>query len=261
MKQNNISRASSVIVFDLDETLGYFSEFSMIWNYLLMKKAKTQVQLNLQLCFNDIFDQFPELLRPLIIDILKSLNRKKKAFNFEIMLYTNNNGKNKWVQYITAYLEYKINQQHHIDSSLFFKVVYSFKINGKSVNLKQTTRNKTLNDFLISTSLPKTTQICFIDDTYYSSMNTQNVFYINVDPYIHNMPPIQVINRLKQSNMFTKHFIHINLKEMYLFLANSLVLENRDYKLVDDKKELNIVISKTLWKYLNQFLMERCKKV
>ena len=60
-----------IVVFDLDETLGYFTEFGIFWdslsNYL---KIKEKPKLN-QDDFNETLDLYPEFLRPNKINILK----------------------------------------------------------------------------------------------------------------------------------------------------------------------------------------------
>ena len=58
-----------VVVFDLDETLGYFSQFGQLWNELIPNK---------DIDFNELFDLYPEFLRPNIWEILQFLNEKKK---------------------------------------------------------------------------------------------------------------------------------------------------------------------------------------
>lgn len=258
----NIHDYPVVIVFDLDETLGYFSEFSLLWNYLLVKQQKKISEIHLQFCFNDIFDKFPELLRPLIIDILKSLMRKKLHYRFEIMLYTNNNGSKKWIHHIVKYLEYKINQEFKLESSIFFKIIYAFKVNGKRVELKRTTCDKTFDDFLSSTSLPKSTQICFIDDTYYPNMDVKNVFYINVEPYTYHFNTVNILQRIKESFYYRKHYLNIDENKLVSFLSSHLYLDKNNLHMSKEnvKRSIDIIDSKAIWKFLNEFLMEFCYK-
>ena len=251
-----------VIVFDLDETLGYFSEFSLLWNYLLSNQIKPISGIHLQFCFNDFFDKFPELLRPLIVDILKSLLRKKHHHCFEIMLYTNNNGNKMWVNHIVKYLEYKINKDFQIVENIFFKIIYAFKVNGMRVEPKRTTTDKTFGDFLSTTNLPDVTQNCFIDDTYYPEMDVKNVFYINVEPYVYHFNAIDMYKRIKQSKYFLKHYHHIDANKMINFLNDKLNLKTCDIIVNYDKMKhsIEIIDSKAIRKFLNEFLMEFCCK-
>ena len=75
-----------IVVFDLDETLGYFVEFGMFWDSLSLYLNK---QLNQQ-SFNSLMDLYPEFLRPNIINILSYLKNKKSTKTCQkIMIYTN----------------------------------------------------------------------------------------------------------------------------------------------------------------------------
>ena len=68
-----------IVVFDLDETLGYFTEFGIFWDCLThYSKDKNELSLT-QSDFNDILDLYPEFLRPNIINILNYLKNKKKT--------------------------------------------------------------------------------------------------------------------------------------------------------------------------------------
>lgn len=250
-----------VIIFDLDETLGYFSEFSLLWNYLQSKAYNKDGAIHKQLCFNDFFDKFPELLRPLIVDILKSLLRKQKTYHFEIMLYTNNNGSKEWIQHIVHYLESIINMELKLDKPLFFKIIYAFKINGKRIELKRTSCEKSYDDFLKTTSLPNTTQICFIDDTYFIHMDVKNVFYINVDPYVYHFSSKEFLSRITKSIFYKKYYLNINEEEFRIFLKNRLHLDKNpgDLKInTKIKREIDVIDSKAIWKFLNEFLLEFC---
>lgn len=68
-----------IVVFDLDETLGYFVEFGIFWsclqNYLFEEKNNNSLT---QEDFNEILHLYPEFLRPNIITLLKYLIHKKK---------------------------------------------------------------------------------------------------------------------------------------------------------------------------------------
>jgi acid phosphatase class B len=60
-----------IVVFDLDETLGYFSEFGMFWDALKSYIKNNSIDFNAnQDFFNKTLDLYPEFLRPNIINIL-----------------------------------------------------------------------------------------------------------------------------------------------------------------------------------------------
>tara|TARA_R110002074_G_scaffold363850_1_gene537225 strand:- start:354 stop:1136 length:783 start_codon:yes stop_codon:yes gene_type:complete len=166
--------AMKVIVFDLDETLGNFGELGAFCDTIekYNKKPLTNKE------FNKIMDLFPIFLRPDIIKILFFLkNKKETGFLKKVYIYTNNNGPKEWAEKIKRYLEHKINYK------LFDKIIAAYKVNGKQVELGRTTYNKTIDDFLSITKLPKNTEICFLDDVYHEEMHDDNVFYLKVKPY------------------------------------------------------------------------------
>ncbi|MEI8059128.1 MAG: hypothetical protein WCG67_03130, partial [Ferruginibacter sp.] len=67
-----------IVVFDLDETLGYFTEYGIFWDCLksYIESKNKGIILN-QDDFNNILDLYTEFLRPNIINILTYLKTKK----------------------------------------------------------------------------------------------------------------------------------------------------------------------------------------
>ena len=70
--------SSKIVVFDMDETLGYFVELGIFWDSLksYIKMKNIEVPIDQQL-FNNVFDLYPEFLRPNIINILNYLKKQK----------------------------------------------------------------------------------------------------------------------------------------------------------------------------------------
>ena len=98
-----------IVVFDLDETMGYFTQYGIFWdclvNYLHLKNQRQLTEDD----FNHILDLFPEFVRPNIINILTYL-KSKKLTNCcsKMMIYTNNTGPREWANHIIEYFESKI---------------------------------------------------------------------------------------------------------------------------------------------------------
>jgi len=186
-----------IVVFDLDETLGYYTEFGMFWDSIKenLKSIKSPISLN-QEYFNDLLDLYPEFHRPNIIKILNYLKDKKtKKDCHKLMIYTNNQGPNDWVKMLISYFETKINFK------LFDQIICAFKIQGKQVEKKRTTHLKTYTDLLKCANIPDNTHICFIDDVYYPGMCNDNVYYINLKPYEYNLKFELMIKRFIDSNL------------------------------------------------------------
>ena len=195
-----------IVVFDFDETLGYFVELSVFFDCInrYLKTELKMSELN-QDQFNDLLDLYPEFLRPNIIAILNYLKHKKesKCCN-KLMVYTNNQGPKKWANMIILYFEKKIGQK------LFDQIISAFKINGRQIEICRTSHEKSHKDFIRCTKLPKTAEICFLDDNYYPQMSHKNVYYINIKPYIHDLPFQELLDRFNNSSILQNKMVEQN---------------------------------------------------
>jgi hypothetical protein len=188
-----------IVVFDLDETLGYFTEFGIFWDSLVCYVKSKNKKILTQNDFNDVLDLYPEFLRPNIINILTYLKEKKRDnCCHKMMIYTNNNGPSEWAQNIIRYFEKKINYK------LIDQIIAAFKINGEKVEISRTTPYKTHKDFIKCTKLPYNSEICFVDDTFYPEMANENIYYINVKPYYYNLNFYYMLNKFKESEISKK---------------------------------------------------------
>ena len=131
-----MKKINNMFVWDADETLGSFGSLDEI--NIMMEKY-----LNRELTQKEIFillDIFPEILRPNIIKVLNGLKRQKNKKGTKIIIYTNNNGPNKWIDTMKIYIENKTGK------GLFDKVIRAYKINGKQIEQNRTTDAKTYDD-------------------------------------------------------------------------------------------------------------------
>jgi hypothetical protein len=193
--------SSKIVVFDLDETLGYFVEFGMFWDTLKHYYKNNQDNTNKkivfdQALFNKLLDLYPEFTRPNILNILKYLKKQKQDQHcHKLMIYTNNQGPPEWAQQIKGYFEDKLN------FVLFDQIIGAFKVNGKQVELCRTTHMKTHKDFISCTKIPETTQICFIDDVFHPGMTNDNIYYIHIKPYTYDLPFETIADRFIASEL------------------------------------------------------------
>jgi hypothetical protein len=188
---------SKIVVFDLDETLGYYVEFGMFWdalkNYIKTQNISVEVDQSL---FNKVLDLYPEFLRPNIINILNFLKQKKRVKHCnKLMIYTNNQGPDEWAQQIQAYFETKLRYK------LFDQIIKAFKIRGKQVELCRTSHMKNHKDLISCTKIPETTEICFLDDVFHPGMVDDRIYYINLKPYVHDLPFELMIDRFINSKI------------------------------------------------------------
>jgi hypothetical protein len=249
--------SSKIVVFDLDETLGYFMELGIFWDSLKSyQKQKKQTTHFTQNDFNEIIELYPEFIRPNIFSILKYLKRKSESGKCDgVMIYTNNNGPKEWVNHIKDFFQKKINYP------LFIHVISAFKVQGKQIEMCRTSYDKTMKDFINCTKIPKNTQICYLDDVFYPNMNHDNVYYIKVKPYIHDLTFEVMIHRFLKSEI-GKSMVKENEHEDFSNYMHTN-LSRFDYSYVEKtKKEYDIdkIITKKTMIYLQDFFSEKYAK-
>jgi len=178
-----------VIVFDLDETLGSFTDLEILWSGVSTLSGNNHSPL---IKFNELLDLYPEFLRCGIITILEYLYQKKKTGEcHKLFIYTNNQCSVLWTTMISEYFDTKLNTE----TKLFDTIIHAFKINNEPVELKRTRHSKTHSDFITCTLLPKTTEICFLDNTYYNDMCDERIYYIQPFSYYHHLSTQKIIDR------------------------------------------------------------------
>jgi hypothetical protein len=236
-----------IVVFDLDETLGYFTEFGIFWDCLIYYLKNKNEETLTQSYFNDILDLFPEFLRPNIINILNYLKNKKQSLCcHKMMIYTNNSGPKEWAHHIIDYFSKKINYK------LFDQLISAFKINGKVVEVCRTTHDKTYNDFIKCTKLPINAEICFLDDTFYPEMTNDNIYYINVKPYYHDLKIEYMLDKFSKSDIGKKiinndeDFIKIMTDHINLYKYDCIDKQPKEY-------EMDKIVGKQIIKHLQEF--------
>jgi hypothetical protein len=249
-------KSSKIVVFDLDETLGYFVEFGIFWDafisYTKEEKKINNIDITIsQNEFNSILDLFPEFLRPNILSILNYLKYKKQTEECNaVMIYTNNQGPKEWAEYIKNFF------QNKIKFPLFDRIIAAFKINGKKIELCRTTHDKTMKDFIKCTKIPSNTQICFLDDVLYPNMSHDNVYYIKVNPYIYNLPFEEIVNRVNFSE-FGKTFIKNN---KYFNDYMLTYMKNYNYTFIEkskDEYEIDKIVTKKTMLHLQTFFNKK----
>jgi hypothetical protein len=244
--------SSKIVVFDLDETLGYFTQLCIIWESLKYYIEDNNIPLD-QDTFNKLLDLFPEYIRPNIENILDYLKEKKilkKCKN--VMIYTNNQRQKEWVFLLKKYFESKLKYD------LFDQIICAFKINGKHVELCRTTHNKTHNDFIKCSKIPQNTQICFIDDTYYPEMHSEEVYYIKIKPYTYCLNAETIANRVKKSDLIDN--LHgLDKTEFISFLKDKLT-ENNNLKSKSMKEyDIDKIITKEIMNHIELFFNSKQK--
>ena len=130
---------------------------------------------------------------------------------------------------IIRYLEQKQNV-----SGLFDQLICAFKINNVIIEPNRTSTAKTHNDLIRCSLLPKTSEICFIDDKYFEGMDSGRVYYIQPKPYFHRMLTSDIISRICKSKLDTS-FDNEVLKK---YLSDKLSVVNKTAKSARPTKAL-----------------------
>ena len=253
--------SNKIIVFDMDETLGYFVELGMFWDalqYFYKNRIMTNINMNYIMSnehFNKVLDLFPEFLRPDIIKILKYVVYKKNNKQCDkILIYTNNQAPKQWALYISSYFEYIFN------NPVFDMVIGAYKVNGTQIELDRTTHDKTMDDLDICAKLHKHTDICFIDDQYHPYMYNERVYYINVKPYVYSLKYEEMAERYYDA--FNDSLLKTNMNiidKNYFINEITGFMNNYKYTITKkNKKDLNVdkYISKQILSHLKYFFKD-----
>ena len=225
------------IGFDMDETLGFFQQINYLWHLIL--KLNNKINENL---FKYLLNLYPEFIRPNILEILTYLKIKKlenKCSN--IIIYTNNKTSKEWVTLIQNYFNEMIN------FDLFDRIICAFKINNIIIEKNRTTNNKTFEDLIKCSFLDSKSKICYIDDKYYPDLNKNNLIYIKVKEYYHEISKDILFKRLKESFLVKKNIISKNL---LLNIFNNYKYTNKFNK---ENTEIHKIVSKKIMFHLVKF--------
>ena len=245
-----MNKSKKIVVFDLDETLGYFTEFGIFCDCLDKYFKNTSYS---DTNFKELLDLYPEFLRPKIIEVLAYLKEKKKNKKcYKVMIYTNNNGPKLCAKNISEYFDKKINYK------LFDQIIAAFKVRGERIELGRTSHDKSIEDLFRCTKLPDDVEICFVDDVYHDGMSEKRVYYINVKPYHHKLTINNLMFRFLDSSLGRvvknkSEFINILDDEFKKYQYNTQVKSN-------DEQEIDTIVGKKMLQHLKQFFYENNNK-
>lgn len=230
-----------IIVFDLDETIGYFTQLS-VFKYAIEDEIKRQLKF---IEFIKLLDLFQNYFRPDIFDIFNFLkNEKMKNKKIKVYIYTNNNGGRSWTYSIKKYIEHKINYK------LFDRTILSWKDeNGKILEKCRSGYYKSYKDLLKCGKIGKNDKICFLDDTQHNKMIHKNVYYIHLFKYKLKFSYEDMINKLFKSelkNIFKDKIISSQNILDYIMMDNSNKYAEHILKPKYNKKEILNEIKKFL---------------
>ena len=170
------------VVFDLDETLGHFSQLSEIVNNLARNRAGKPIELATKL----LHGEMRPFIRPGILELLRELNWYRNRDLCKTVIYTNNDGGASWVDSIVGALSYILR------APVFDEVIYAYNVSPR------TTQEKTYGDLRALANVRPADHVIFIDDVHHPGMNVRGVTYIKVSPYVRTMSRSVVAQKLER---------------------------------------------------------------
>jgi hypothetical protein len=274
-----------VVVFDVDETLGNFSQFSIFTHVIQDYFNKTDITYQY---FNDLVDLYPEIIRPNMLRILEYIRKKKNDIpGSKVMIYTNNMGPDKWVAHIRKYFESKLRAASSSSSSsiaiippLFDHTIGGFKsqntASASSEFPQRTTKEKTFNELIRCARLPSDIEVCFLDDVYHDKMTDERVYYIKLQAYHSYIPFDTFVARFLNSDLYRDVFdkfhlrsirpgttttvknqiLTIELLDMLIKYANMAEYDAKAHQRKMFPREIDEIISKYILYHLQAFFRD-----
>ena len=103
------------IIFDLDETIGYFSQI-----YIIILRLEELYKIKLSYGeYRKIFEKYENIFRPGIFVLFAYLNALKNKYDFKIILYTNTSMNDEFLDNIIKY----INERIHNSNNIFDNII------------------------------------------------------------------------------------------------------------------------------------------
>ena len=140
-----MTRQDFIVVFDMDETLGHFSQLHVFWSILRDFFHSVNYK-HVPEDFFELIETFNLFLRPEIISILNYLIEAKRTKRCDkIMIYTNNNGPKSWAESIRDYFHWRLDYQ------IFDQIIGAFKVGGRQIEMCRTGHYKSVSDLISCT--------------------------------------------------------------------------------------------------------------
>jgi len=262
LQKTNNSEGMKTFVFDLDETIGSFSELYILFKCI--EYMKTDLKLNIfdndkELLFS-LLDLFPEFFRYGISVIFQYLHEKKRITNnISVYIYTNNSCiPISWTSIIVKYMEEKFGV-----NDLFDNIIRAFKIGNQIVEYNRTTVTKTYKDLIRCVHIPENTELCFIDNVEYPKMKHRHVYYIQPKPYYHYVNRSEIIERFINSHCgkLMQSLVQDKLENLVMNYYNKNDYILHEYKKTKEEVENDILISKKIMYHIKNFFYMKIRKL
>lgn len=231
------------IVFDLDETLGHFSQLGLIVDII---EHTFMIHLT-QHSFNELCETYIQYFRPNLVQILNIIkNIKSNNSNIKVVIYTNNIGPKSWTEQIVSFLE------TYVNFKIFDYIVGGYSNYMGRIELCRTTPNKVPFDLINCINANKNSTFLFFDDQHHSYMLDKNITYIRLNPYEFNYKNKDIISLFLKTNL-SKYLLNYYNYNYYIdILTNRLNKYNLPITSTSQLK-LDIQTSELIIKHIKQF--------
>tara|TARA_Y100000780_G_C13693021_1_gene420310 strand:+ start:6496 stop:7092 length:597 start_codon:yes stop_codon:yes gene_type:complete len=191
-------KKQKIIIFDLDETIGYFQDLSSLFVNEIKRFPNSEPR---NILFG-LMDLNPVIFRENIFDIFHLIiNAKKKNQSLITILFTNNQGPKLWYNLIIEYIHYKLNYP------LFDYVIGPYKIGDVVIEPYRTSHNKDINDLSNIIGIPiENMDIIIFEDQLHTNMVHKNVIYVKLEPYVHYIEPNK--KYIDDYNLMRENMLH-----------------------------------------------------
>lgn len=243
--EEKIATHKKIVILDLDETLGSFSDLYLIWSGIRHVWPECSE-------FVKLVDLYPEFFRYGILTILEYIYQKKiQRICSKLVLYTNNQCSQNWVNMICQYMDLEVKRQYPHKTKLFDQIIGPYRIGTNVLEGKRTTHKKKMSDLLNYFPYDRKSQFCFIDDVLFNEMKGKNVFYICPKPYVHVLTLHEMIRRMRKAAWVPEKYRILNGSSYWRswFSLNRHYLRRKEN---DPFNDLNI--SRKMFIHLREFM-------
>jgi hypothetical protein len=113
-------------------------------------------------------------------------------------------------------------------------------------------------DLISCTKIPETTEICFLDDVFHPGMVDDKIYYINLKPYVHDLPFELMIDRFINSEILKEGIVKTDFKqEMLKFMSR---YHHEFVEKTSGAQNIDKILSKKIMQHLQVFFTKGTNK-
>jgi hypothetical protein len=234
------TKKKKIILFDMDETLGYFTQFGVLCDSLY----RYYNQYLPQQIYNKMLDIYEYYLRPNILTILKYLIHKKQIDTSVIVAIFTNNADIRWVNIIKEYFHYKL------QADIFDDVILLYEKENTVIEERRTSNEKRIGDiYHIFQCSKDDTEIVFVDDMVHKNMIQDNVYYIHITPYVFHYTPKHLASLFLESFQNTIPVLEHGVLERHIETFVDMYILWDKYEITIEDRENSKKIMQLLQKF------------